>query len=309
MGEVTIHFRGACTHFRGIVPGVPHRVVLVDGMGVRFQLINWPDGPTNEPYEISPHLPIVVERTAAPAPNGASNGPAGTTYRWRLLSAPGAIDYSIVYAGARLKIANVATSVLTYDPLFFEGSVPHLKDFVHRYEYSSSVVYGGRAACYFDINTGTISPENIGSDDAPAWHTKVLIETDGDPVLRVTPFTVDFHETEHAVQAWPTDITLSDGSDLYVNNLGLGCRGAGPDLDFMLHYLTAQAGIPERVTQPPFGSSKDLTSPLVIDVENFVERMRELLCHGFPTPSQSLADQLLLMDLGTAASCSDAQYP
>jgi len=294
MGEVTIHFRGACTQFIGVVPGVPHRAVLVDGMAVRFQLISWPDGPTDHPYLVSPHIPLVYE---------VSGG------QTRLLNAPGAIVESVIYAGARLRIANPSGLVLTYDQSYFADTVPRLRHFSPRYEYSTDVVYGGRASCYFDVNAGLVSPENIAIDGLPAYHTKVVVMTDGDPILRVTPFSLDFAVDPGAGnQALPTDIALEDGCDLYINHLGLGCAEPTSNFDFMLHYLSDQAGIPQRVAKQPLGSP-EVGSQGVIDQQSFFEPMRKLLEAGFPSPSRSLTEALLKTDIGTTASCSDAQYP
>src|SRR4051794_17779785 len=68
MGSVVITFRGTCTHFRGVVPGVPHRVVLPNGNATRFGSVTFAGpvtGPKKTvPWAVAPHTASVVVENA-----------------------------------------------------------------------------------------------------------------------------------------------------------------------------------------------------------------------------------------------------
>lgn len=238
MATLKITFKGICTHFSGVVHGVPHRVVLPDAKGIRFGRM-FITGIVGEEPEMAfytvPHFPGFVA-TGLTLSNGLlQNG---------RLSSP-----------ARVFIDNPADNTVTYSD-DYESMVPSLRDFVDEYQYSDDVINGGHASCYFDITGGRISVDDSNNI------VKVIatIETLGDPVLAVTA--IDSNEV--------TRQTI--GPELTVENLEVDRDVDDPPFDWALHYLTARLGIPAIISQPLPGMSR----PFSVDPATFGKRFERL---------------------------------
>lgn len=217
--SVAIHFDGICTHFRGIVPGVPHRVVLPDAKDARTGEIQVGDGESVQ-YSIPSHRAKLMSSDAPVA-----------------ISIDGLIADGVLQEGVRLQIANpLAGQSLTYPANGDYDQMPPLTGFLSGYRPSADVVLGGDAICYFDFFEGVVTTTTDGVGGPT--HTCITVQTDGAPMLQVAPLHGD--PTAGSVQAFkPVQIP----SVVSIENF---CEHGG-EFDFLLNYLTAEGGIPPKV--------------------------------------------------------------
>jgi hypothetical protein len=284
---LTIHFRGICTHFHhNVLPGVPHRVVLVDATSFRTGLVAT-EGPAATPvlseYYLQPHIPTLHSLDASfsfDAPGLVEKGHIRSGVH---LTVPNAVGYGVAYAG--------------FQKVTYEEAVPSVTSFTDHYTYSSDVVLAGRAAAYLDIHSGTISAVK---DEAQVTHVQAVIRTYGRPVLRMTPL------AEHLGAGAPafTDLVLPTGTGTkaemaLANSCWTPFEGSAEETnDYLLHLLTERAGIPRNVSRPKF----ELVPQ---SQESALEGLRKLFELGYPK-SFIIATE---GPPGTNESCSDARYP
>jgi hypothetical protein len=215
---LTVHFRGICTHFHGVVPGIPHRTVLPDASAARTGTIRIGDKPV-KPYTIHPHFPLI------------------STSSKQIIDVEGLINEGKIIKGVRLEIVNVLDEALSYKERYKQ--VPPLTKYVSNYVPSMDVVYGGRALCYFDFFAGLVSSEKKHGER----HATIRVRTDGPPILQVTPLVV-----ESPVSPAPICRLTLESEELTFKNISHSCGEKSSKYDFLLNYLTAQAGIPHSVT-------------------------------------------------------------
>ena len=217
-------------------------------------------------YCLPPHLCYVCSPNAGP------------------IDGPG-IVCGVIVAGVRLQIANAIRS----ENIVARGiGLPRLRDFAFTYRYSDDVVLGGRARCYFDLSHGTVG---VG-EEGQALHGVAVVSTDGPPRLRIERF------------AGGPPLEVPVGSRLIVGNSSRSCKDAS--LDFLLHLLTAEGGIPEQLPREPFGFDP---ATAVASPERLIERFRELLDLGYPGHLTKSAEELLADFHETDPSCSNSQWP
>lgn len=268
--EVTIEFRGICTHFFNTVPGIPHRVVLPQADGFLRGFIDV--GGQVTPYCLPPHLCYVCSPATESSP-----GPYP-------IDGPGIVGGWIV-AGVRLQIANPIRS----QNIVARGlGLPRLGDFAFSYRYSDDVVLGGRARCYFDLSHGSVGVGATGQ----ALHGVAVVATDGPPLLRIEPF------------AGGPPVEVPIGPRLIVGNASRSCKDAS--LDFLLHLLTAEGGIPEQLPREPLGFNR---ATAVASHERLIKCFQELLELGYPGPLTKSAEELFADASETDPSCSNSQWP
>jgi hypothetical protein len=267
---LNVHFRGICTHFRGIVPGVPHRTVLPDAASMRTGSITVGKGPVKD-YTLPPHYPFI------------------STVSRQTIDVPGLIKRGKIIGGVRLQIVNAVEKVLEYDDEF--KRIPALADYVTDYVPSTEVVHGGRARCYFDIFSGHVSSEKKRHER----HATIRIRTDGTPLLQVTPL---LESSESPAHVWRIEL---QSEKLVFMNGTKACGGKYSIYDFLLNYLTAQRGIPHTVTSGfPLDhgvlSDDTMTDFRFTSEEEFVP----------PSPAELIR---CLDNEGEHPMCSDSRYP
>jgi hypothetical protein len=203
MGKLNVYFVGVCVHLRNSVKGVPHRVVL----------INASKGDHIHDLPIDPHfagLNIGVPDT--PRPDGA------------LFTIPNAVSEAVDYDSS------------------FERCIPRLAD------YSSSplpplsdAMTRGKdkalAAAYFDA-AGKFSAEVTHGGASVA---KLVVETNGSPILRIAPFD----------GASPEDVNLPDDATIEIANI-VGSEATENDHDFLLNFKILEK-IPDDASWPTEG--------------------------------------------------------
>ena len=277
---LTIQFVGACTNFwNNAIHGIPHRVVLPDAGPLRAGLLTGSfiengDDPLNWlPYLIYPHFAFV---TMGDFPFTAS----------------GLIEDGYVFTNSHLRIVNSLDTGLVYDDATF-STVPQLTEFFPQYEPSDDVIVGGGAAVYFDILAGTFSALPNGD----AIGVQAIIETDGLPVLRITPMVTN---DQPAVTA---AFTLNDTSvPLVISNSSPVCPD-GCDFDFLTHYLTGIGGIPRAMTLAPPGLTS--TTDGLPSFPDLMKSLEKLIAAGYPGKKITRWPEFF----ETSASCSDSRYP
>lgn len=217
--SVTIHFDGICTHFRGIVPGVPHRVVLPDAKDARTGKIQVGDD-ESVPYDIPSHRAKLM----------SGNNPVAVTIDDLIVD-------GVLQEGVRLQVANpVAGQSLTYPADGLYDQMPPLTAFLSGYRPSADAVLGGDAICYFDFFEGVVTTTTDGPGGPT--HTCITVQTNGAPTLQVAPLHGDpTAGTVHALRPVPVPSVVS------IENF---CEHGG-EFDFLLNYLTAEGGIPPKV--------------------------------------------------------------
>lgn len=281
--ELTIEFRGICSHFRNTVPGVPHRVVLPQTAVLRPGQKITPQHPDPESYVLEPHWGHVSYEAES---------------QIHQIDVPGAIRHGRIHAGVRLQIANASRDEgldypdYVYPPNRPFKDLPRLAEYVTQYRYSDDVLYGGRAQCYFDLFRGTVAVRPNGM----ALWAVVRLKTEGTPRLQVTR--LDRQSVRDPIF---DDVTLPPGATLVVGNTSWHCKVAHNH--FLWHLLTTEGSIPERLPREPYGSDESKPD---LDAKTATERFSELLAHGFADPSA------LPPDRGTTetdASCSNSQWP
>jgi hypothetical protein len=223
MGTISIFFVGICTHMHqpeilGGLPGVRHRVVLVNGKVPRK--INGAPIPPHRPS-----LRIAVKDILGTLPPGVpvEDGIA----EWEL-------------EGTRFSIVG-AVGALTYEESYRVG-IPHLRLLTKDLPPPDPQVVidadPSRASCYFDVDAGVFSAGIVGAGAATALLT---IDTqDGDPSLRV----------HHFGKEMPDEYRLRSGAEIAVTNTGLDERGGDDPNDFLLHYETAMPPVPANAGIP-----------------------------------------------------------
>lgn len=284
METLQITFSGVCTHFRDVAPGVPHRVVLPDATAVHFGYVHlpWQGVGTSVPYYLLPHFPLILGLT--------SSGP---------ITVPGVIDDGVVYDGATLQIVNAIGDQVEHTSF---DETPSITQFVPQYNYAEDVVLGGRAGCYIDVLTGTVSTIPALSDLAPS-HIMIEMQTDGPPVLQVTPF------RSRATAAKVVTVTLEKkaGASCYqltVGNMDFDSGDTVQNFDYLLHYLTARGGIPKVITGATPGMTPDPPRQSESDIARALQGLATLIANG----GRPTAAMLRLADDLTSA-CSDSRYP
>ena len=193
MATLTIRFTGICTQFHGVVPGVPLRAVLPNAIGMQLGVVRLPPRDMDTPYYLMPHVAFVTD-----------GQPGG----WRQ-----------ILTGTRLEIVNATVD----QPFRFLGGGFRLTEFVHDFAFADDVVFGGNAACYFDISAGTA--QSKGGDGNNPKFTEVQMETDGTPLLRFTPFPGSPSiplKNPHPI----------DGNELWVTNLDFDAPEEDRPYDF-----------------------------------------------------------------------------
>lgn len=281
--SLTIYFRGVCAHFRGVVPGVPHRVVLPDASAIRRGTIAI-DGESHH-YVLPPH-------TAYVSPSLPTDPPCHD------ITVPGLIEKGHIYVGVRLEIVN-AKGPLEYEDVEDRtpetgdfDEIPQLTDVDPLYYPSVETVFGGRALCYLDVFHGQIR----SALDGGARHARIVVRTEGTPLLQVTPLTGDPSDFAPKVPTIPIDT-----GHLTIGNTSPQCESAG-DFDFLLNYLTAHGGIPRRLPR------KTIFLPPGVDARAMSDCVAQAAA-GF---TQFRADVSKLptgkFD-GPTPACSDTRYP
>lgn len=206
MGKITIQFVGICTHIKDLVPGVPHRVVMVhedeavvlNGFPVHSHAAKLTLS-RGEVLNGSGPLPTLPHRLVLSIKPRDGEGPP--TYD---------PNYQCIYSLSRLAGAAVTLS----DKVVIDQSPP--------------------ASIYFDVTQGHFSAGFATKEGAKGAIGAVLVvETDGDPVLVITEMDDDKP---------PLEIVLSTDSILSVCNEAIA-DGTGTHInaDFLLHYLTTHA--------------------------------------------------------------------
>lgn len=276
MGQLTIEFRGICSHFVNCVPGVPHRVVLPDTRGFNMGTLTAP-GVTDAAYALPPHYAMIQNDDVDPLPIGFE---------------PYVVDNSINW-GVRVEIANPVLSptiqTMDYPPdsdgVFSFTNIPRLSTYTTTpYRFSTDVVMGGRAMCYFDLFAGTVTAQ-YANGPGTGLRTIVAIETNGDPILKLSPLL----PTRDALSV----AYLPVASRLIVANHSDACPDA--NFDFLWHFLTIETSIPRVLRQQPPGF--DNKGCPETDLTNALQRA----LHGQKPEGTDPTD--------TSASCSNSQYP
>jgi hypothetical protein len=277
--QVTITFNGVCSHFIGIVPGVPHRVVLPQTTVNYVGRMMLPGQNGLKSFTLPPHYAVVAN--------------AGSKEKINAL--PGVID-DFIYTGVRMQIVNACDEELRYGddgPANKNTSipdVPHIAQYVDQYRYSEDVVLGGRAKCYFDVFRGVVRSETLHKG---AIRTVITMKTNGPPLLQITPLA----RSNDASQPWFVEVPVSD--KLYVSNANGECADEGR-FDFLWHFLTEQASLPLQLTKPLPGFDG-----VECDPTKLADAYRKLLSTG-GVPDMPASD---LAMIETSASCSNSQYP
>lgn len=276
--KLSITFAGISAHFRETVPGLPHRAVLPDASALHFGHLGLgPDGDVT-PYYLMPHFGVVLAKTPR---------------EQKRLTVNGVMDEGVLLTGARLQVVNAVDDTMTYDLSY--GETPSLRQYVTRFDYSQDVVFGGRAACYFDLFGGTVTSNVVKGG---ARQVAFAVETDGPPRLQVTPLNTADTSTRSGI------ITL-DGESLTVANMEIDPAEADTSFDFLLQYLTAQRGIPQILSRPTPGMGKLQGKRSVRDLTTALRSFAGVMSLGRPSPKD--LERLIPDEL--TPSCSNSQYP
>jgi hypothetical protein len=286
--KLTVRFAGICTHFRyGVVPGVPHRVVLPDASRFTTGFVSVDQAPVQHPilYYLMPHF----------AQLEAGSRPLDVPPFTRGGGMP--VKNGDVRAGIRLQVLNAIDRGMTYSG----DATPSLASFVHNYTFSTDVVLNGRATVYFDLYGGAVH-----SIQAPGGASQTFVEvtTDGPPELLVTPL------TSSDVPVAAQRLRLGEEGEITLNVKNLEAAGQERSLahqcgafDFLLHYLTASGDIPVRI--------KSVTPGM--EHENLVSATRDDLALALAGLSVLLEDspsaRMLTLPDEVTPSCSDSGYP
>lgn len=276
MATLTIRFAGICTHFRDVVPGVPHRVVLPNATALRFGQVDleWSGDTAN--YYLTPHFPFL-------STGGNPN----------VLTLTGLMSGGSLQAAVGLQIINAVgqpvSHLSTYDQL-----TPSIRTYVSNYQYSEEVVTGGRAACYFDVFNGRVSAEKPGV----VPRVVIEMETDGPPQLQVTPLRCGAKNAPRATVTLDTD-------ELWVANVEIDKRDDDAPFDYLLHYLTERAGIPRRLMKDTPGMGPAPPSQDAGEIANALNGLAGVIASGGPTAAQLAR----IRPDDTTASCADSRYP
>lgn len=284
-----IETHGICTHFtRGVVSGVPHRVVLPNATHIQAQRIAVADG-SPVLYYLTPHF----------AQLDVPGGPE--------LTIEGVLRYGDFLTGARLQVINCIDQRIEYGL----DQAPNLSEFDPHYTISDDVVLQGRAACYFDVYGGVVTynpPPKTRPDGAGFFSIDLC--TDGPPELLVTPLSQWSGNSQDSYRQ-----RLGESTDrsapvmLKVLNVELAREiPAEQELgsfDFLLHYLTARGGIPDWIKARTPGMHKDLKS---VEAARMAQALRELATAVAGASAGETRRELMHTELLTS-SCAASQYP
>jgi hypothetical protein len=203
MVQVIVDFRGVCTHFRKTpntpvanLP-VPHRVVVVDATHLP---------PDLRQRGVKPHKPFLFFSADGENGNGRKE-PLGNGVTLTIRGAAGEVSYDENYK-----------------------RLPRLLTFQKDYVPCSNVVDRYAAACYFDIQGGTISTVVRGEEISVRW--TVTLPDGIPPVVLLTRENGDVEE-----------LPVPEGMIVMVDQSTEPAAGHGHN-DFLLHYLTSEVGIP-----------------------------------------------------------------
>jgi hypothetical protein len=265
MGELELSFLGICMHVgeaTGLPLGVRHRVVLVDASR----------GTVTNKGELPPHqssLSYSPNRVVDPSELASAKGFLMPLRGWRL-TVPNADD----------------TFHVSLD------NVPKLTDFDPAMKLRYDLLAAGppeQAAFFVDINHGHIRPHTFAEVVDPGTYTSWRVHTHGAPVLRFEGRNGDSFEMVFPDDSAGTDhFPYGIHGPLVLANETLDATDS--ELDFMLHYLAAQGGIPLSFAAP---LPKAMTA-----------KPRQ----ARPIAKRGLASRLPA-DFGLSGSCSNSQYP
>lgn len=288
MSSLTITFKGICVHFHGVVPGVPHRVVLPNASAVRFGILRLPPGDGEPGHEAAfytmPHLAVIGD----PDPQG----------------------FNLLLNGSHVQVVNAVGA----DFAWREGSEFALAQYVPQFAFSEEVVFGGNAACYFDVFHGVGFSQGTGNEPRT---TVVEMETDGPPRIRITPF------QQSSITVPPQEKTIDSGQ-LVVSNLDVDAAVEDAPFDFLLNYLVARNGIPTDLTKLTPGMPADPTPLTLQELGGKLQDLGETIARGQLLQSRLQAVSNLILSGGRPTdavlrtlthrvvdnqACSDSHYP
>jgi hypothetical protein len=218
MGTLTVTLAGICCQFHdGVVPGVQHRTVFPNALGIQLGVIKLPPDQTPTSYYLMPHLAFVTNDLDPTDPDF-----------W----------HTILY-GARLTIDNASRQDYAYD----NGAFP-LTRYVEEFEPSHDVVFAENAdaMAHFDFAGGRFEKKTLttASGDG-AQYTVATVQTDDDtPLLRIQPFNWS------PMSPFPEPIPIHT-KRLVVTNLDYLTAAEDTDYDFLLNYLVGRGGIPKAL--------------------------------------------------------------
>jgi hypothetical protein len=271
------------------VAGIPHRVVLPDASHFFTDFLSIDGYPEQFLYYLNPHFVHL-----------ASDGVDFTI--------PGLMTNGYLRSGVRLQVENgipsgdLKTNISTEDL----GFDPKLNAYDPNFEYSSDVVTGGRAACYFDFDYGTAEWLFPLGGERPAWRLSITVETNGYPRLLVTPLnrTPDAPAFKEIELGQSTDVTLE------VSNLETGSKEEEKDqcegrFDFLFNFLTGRGGIPQYIVKPTPG----LESPSSATNEQIaaaLQNLASMLTSRAQNPAAFYARRHNLV--GQTPACSPSEF-
>lgn len=236
MGELNITFSGICVSLHsGIVPGVPMRTVLPNALAVRFGVVKIPDQ-DNFLHNVTYYL----------MPHLAIAKDKIVGGRARLLT------------GQYFVVTNAKDQPLCRDG---NGGFS-LNEFAPSVQLAPDVVYEGNALAYFDIYGGHVWTEG-GGDDARV--TRVAIKTNGTPRLRISPLPGN-------VEPWGGDTEI-ETEELYISNLDVEAATEDYQFDFLMNFLVAKGGIPQKLSKRTPGMMAD---PKPLTLHHLGERLKAL---------------------------------
>ncbi len=286
--SLTLKFAGICTHFKNVVAGVPHRVVLPDCSEFRTGLLTVA-GETPEPvrYYIVPHFASL-----------AMARPRDTN-----LSIPGLIADGYLQQGIRIQVINAVDEEMSY-----RGHTRSVTEFMPNYNFASDVVLDGRAACYVDLHGGTLT--TYRHCEGAIW-VSAQLETDGPPELLVTPLRPNGPARSHRLRLCAEDAPRE--VVLQVRNLEEDSeRPAANDLevyDYLLHFLTARGGIPTAIDRPTPGMPPQLRSATAEEIGRALTMLGSVLEARISDVPSAALRRIPILEDDLTPSCSDSQYP
>lgn len=213
---ISVSFLGICTH------------VWWEGMTPRVILTNATERINMGGQDIEPHVAKlriaakdIVDIDSLPWPSDS--------LAWPAMSEP-IVEWQL--DGVRMGIDNGTTSP-SKDPEHFH-CIPSLQNLlgpeVKLGPPSQAAVEEGDprlASCIFDVHCGVVSGGALRTNGAVFGMLRT--ETNGQPRLRIAPFG----------SATPKIVTLRDGAEITITNLGAAERNDGR-FDFYLHYRLAE---------------------------------------------------------------------
>ncbi len=310
---LNINFRGICTHFRNVVPGIPHRVVLPSAEAIRFGIVHCPPFETfatPPDYYLTPHFSL-LSTPGGPIPDidgillsSANTGNPNINP-----------NNSYLIGAARIQVANPVDDA--GQPAYSSSytTTKSLREFVPDYEYSEEVVQGGRATCYFDIFNGQIG-SGLTADGASS--VSIQMSTDGPPQLWVMPIQPLTAGTPPQLLQLAPDLLGVSTVTLTVGNLELNSAETDdPQFDYLLHYLTASGGIPRVIAKwtPGMTDPKPHTvAEFAAGINGFATIINPPVTGGTGQSATTRLEALLaaiakINPDDVTPSCSDSRYP